>query len=135
MCRKLTILARDSANRIIAQCEHGTIHLYWARAALFLHPAELLPLLALIQCWKPDFEEAQSEPFCIVRRLDGSLQLWYREIGVHLSQSDLYDLAALLWHAAARLKLFGPEPLTPLSHTLESSRPVTCVLPRPEWRN
>jgi hypothetical protein len=63
------------------------------------------------------------------------LQLWYREIGVHLSQSDLYDLTALLWHAAARLKLFGPEPLTPLSHTLESSRPVTCVLPRPEWRN
>lgn len=135
MCRKLTILARDSATRIVAQCEHGTIHLYWTRAALFLHPAELMPLIALIQCWKPEFDEARSEPFLIIRQSDGSLQLWYHEIGVHLSQSDLYDLAALLWHAAARLKLLSPDSSPPPRHPLEPSRPVTCVLPRPEWRN
>ncbi|OAN36335.1 hypothetical protein A6A03_06185 [Chloroflexus islandicus] len=135
MCRKLTILARDSAMRMIAQCEHGTIHLYWTRAALFLHPADLAPLLALIQCWQPAFDEAHSEGFLITRRPDGSLQFWHHEIGLRLSEGELYDLAALLWHAAGRLKLLASSPSLPPRHSLEPSRPLTCVPLRPEWRN
>ncbi|MCX7858525.1 MAG: hypothetical protein N2385_00410 [Chloroflexus sp.] len=135
MCRKLTILARDSSMRMIAQCEHGTIQLYWSRAALFFHPAELLPLLALIQCWKPGFDEARSEGFAITRRPDGSLQLWNQEVGLRLSEGELYDLAALLWHAAGRLQLLTPHPPPAPTRLLEPSRPLTFVPMRPEWRN
>jgi hypothetical protein len=44
MCRNLTILAKESATRYIARCEHGTVHLVWDNLSLRLRPAGFLGL-------------------------------------------------------------------------------------------
>lgn len=135
MCRQLTILARDSDAHVIAQCEHGTIHLFWVRANIFLHPDDLLPLLSLIQCWQPGRETAWSEEFAIIRQANGQIQLWCGEAGLRLSEADLYALAHLLWQAAGRLNLASGDSPPSDRHPLAMCRTIVRVLERPESRN
>jgi hypothetical protein len=44
MCRNLTILAKESATRYIARCEHGTVHLVWDNLSIRLRPADFVRL-------------------------------------------------------------------------------------------
>jgi hypothetical protein len=135
MCQQLTILARDDAAHSIAQCEHGTVHVFWVRAALFLHPDDLLPLLALLQCWQPAHEVTQSDGFTIVRQVSGQLQLWCDEIGLLMSEADLYSLAQLLWRAADRLNLLAGSRQAPAPNTLAAYRRLTSVPRRANSQN
>ena len=38
MCQHLTVLAQWGEQRLIAQCEHDTLHLVWNHVTLALHP-------------------------------------------------------------------------------------------------
>lgn len=44
MCKHLTILAKASATRYVAQCEHGTVHLIWDNLSLRLPPSGFIKL-------------------------------------------------------------------------------------------
>lgn len=134
MCQNLTILASDDAAHTIAQCEHGTIHVFWVRAVLFLHPDDLLPLLALVQRWQPSYDVTKSDGFTILRQANGRLQFWYHEVGLCISETELYGLAQLLWQAAGNLNLLTGETSQP-RQGLAWYRQLTSVTARPECRN
>lgn len=135
MCHNLTILSRDDAAHTIAQCEHGTIHIFWVCAAIFLHPDDLLPLLALLQCWRPNHDLTESDGFTIARQKDGQLQLWCNQAGLRVSEAELYGLAQLLWRAAGRLNLLTGERLPPTHQGFGMYRRLTSVPERSECRN
>ncbi len=42
MCNQLTLLAKASASRYIAQCEHGTIHVVWDNVSVRLRPEDFI---------------------------------------------------------------------------------------------
>jgi hypothetical protein len=44
MCENLTMLAKESATRFIAQCECGTVHLVWDNLSLRLRPPAFIGL-------------------------------------------------------------------------------------------
>jgi hypothetical protein len=135
MCHKLTILARDDAAHTIAQCEHGTIHVFWVRTVIFLHPADLLPLLALLQCWQPGHDAIESDGFSVVRQPNGQLQLWCNEAGLRMHETELYGLVRLLWQVARRLDLLADDVSSRAQRGLTMYRRLTSVPERPECRN
>ncbi|MGB9752273.1 hypothetical protein [Roseiflexus castenholzii] len=135
MCNKLTVLARDDASHTIAQCEQGTIHIFWVRAAIFLHPDDLLPLLALLQCWQPGHEATESDGFIIVRQANGLFQLWCNDAELRMSETELYGLAHLLWQVARRLDLLADDVSSRAQRGLTMYRRLTSVPERPECRN
>jgi hypothetical protein len=110
MCQRLITLAYDEAGHHIAQCEHGTIHLLWVRASLFLHADMLLPLLSLLQCWHPRQAEAASQGFVLRRMDNGHTQLWYGCVGLLLRDVDVTTLCSLLWEAVQNLNLLDASP-------------------------
>jgi hypothetical protein len=46
MCKNLTFLAKASAERYIAQCEHGTIHLVWDNLSIRLQQGDFVNITA-----------------------------------------------------------------------------------------
>jgi hypothetical protein len=107
MCQRLTILACDNAGHRIAQCEHGTIHIFWVRANIFLTPDDLLNLLALLQCWQPQQPFAESAGFMLRRVTSGHVQLWCACVGLLLDDAELNLLHQMAWHAGSQLNLLG----------------------------
>jgi hypothetical protein len=134
MCQRLTVLAHDGAHHRIAQCEHGTIHLFWVRASLFLHPADLVPLLALLQHWQPD-RAVTSHDFSILPTSNRQFQLWCSCAGLLLSEAELYQLRTLVSRAVERLGLsMSPLRQTPAGWPAEY-QVLTSVQERADGRN
>ena len=131
MCRKLTILARDDTGHAVAQCEHGTIHLFWVRAAIFLHPDDLLTLLALLPRWQPGHAVLEADGFKMVRQETGLIQLWCDDAGLQMSVAEAYGLARLIVQAVGRLDLLSDDgsPLANPGHGMY--RPLTGASVRP----
>ena len=125
MCQRLTTLAHDESGHRIAQCEHGTIHLLWVRARRFLHPDMLLPLLALIQRWRPGQATASSHGFVLCRLPDGCVQLWYDCVGLLLREAELSALRDLLWQATEGVDLLERRPRQAFRRWSDEYRPLT----------
>ncbi len=135
MCQHIIILAADDAAHRIAQCEHGTIHLFWVRVNIFLIPEDLLNLLALLQSWKPNQPYAESEGFAVRRMAGGYVQLWCACAGLLLFEHELMQLRDLLWRAAGKLQLLNTAPRRPTRHWLDEYLVMTEVAERNEARN
>lgn len=135
MCQQLTILACDNAGHRIAQCEHGTIHLFWVRANIFLAPDDLLNLLALLQCWQLQQPFAESAGFMLRRMTSGHVQLWCACVGLLFDDNELDLLRSMLWHAVGQLNLIGSSAQRRGSCWTEEYEVVTVVPQRIEARN
>lgn len=110
MCYQFTILAQDASGRVICQCEHGTIHLFWTRASLYIHPAELPALLTLLRRFQPEHVQIDQESFSIIRLGEGWYQLCCDCVGLMLSEADLYSLIGLVGSVCEQLGLRdGPQ--------------------------
>jgi hypothetical protein len=127
MCQQITILACDGAGHRIAQCEHGTIHLFWVRVNIFLVPDDLLTLLALLQSWQPGHCFAESDGFMLRRMTSGHLQLWCACGGLLLDDADLCRLRDLLWYAVQQLNLLGPQRRRPACRWTDEYQALTVA--------
>lgn len=105
MCRYLTLLAKSSDIRYIAQCEHSTIHLVWHHATLQFRSADVCRLASVITHWNSsEAPTSLSDSFIRLFRLEqGGTQLWLGGIGLYLALQDLPAFAEMLQAAAVRL--------------------------------
>jgi hypothetical protein len=49
MCNQITVLARESETRFIAQCEHETLHIAWDNLTLRLCPADFARVADMVE--------------------------------------------------------------------------------------
>ncbi len=61
MCRNMTTLAKESATRYIAQCEHGTIHFVWDSLSIRFCPAGFFRLAKHVCARAGDLLEQDEE--------------------------------------------------------------------------
>jgi hypothetical protein len=105
MCQQFVVMAHDAEGHVIGQCEHGTIHLIWTRASLYLHPAELIVLLDLLYSFQPRQVKAERGSFSLIRLREGWVQLSCDCAGLLLHEIELYSLIRLLSKASEQLNL------------------------------
>lgn len=127
MCQQFVVLAHDAEGHVIGQCEHGTIHLIWTRASLYLHPAELIVLLDLLYSFRPDQIKAERASFSLIRLREGWFQLSCDCAGLLLHEIELYSLIRLMSKASEQLNLKALPRPTCAQRLTEEYRIVTTV--------
>lgn len=105
MCQRLVTLASDGAGHRIAQCEHGTIHLFWVRGSILLIPEDLLKLYMLLEAWQPEQAFLEHEGFILRRMASGDVQIWCACVGLLMNREELKLLYKMLWYALSQMNL------------------------------
>lgn len=113
MRRNLTILAKESANRYIAQCEHGTIHLVWDSLSIRLCPGGFFRLAKHVCARTSDLLDQDEEK---------GLGLTLNAIGVRFPTETLATLRDLMW--LAMLQMEEPAGLEIASRALQAATSV-----------
>jgi hypothetical protein len=114
MCKRLTMLAKESATRYIAQCEHGTIHFVWDNLSIRLRPADFARLAEYV-CTRASNPFDQGEPG--EPDENKGVELKMRAIGIRFSPETLVILRDLM--CLAVLQMEKPEKAYGESRTMD----------------
>jgi hypothetical protein len=91
----MTTLAKESATRYIAQCEHGTIHLVWDSLSIRLRPGGFFRLAKHV-CARTSALPDQDE--------EKGLGLRLNAVGVRFPTETLATLRDLMWLAMLQMQ-------------------------------
>ncbi len=111
MCKCLTMLAKESTTRYIAQCEHGTIHFVWDNLSIRLRPADFARLAEYV-CTRASNPSDPDEP-----GEKKGVELKMRAIGIRFSPETLVILRDLM--CLAVLQMEKPEKAYVESRTMD----------------
>ena len=103
MCHQLTVLAHYNDYRFIACCEHRTIHLIWDRSNVRMHVSDFDHMAEIMSTVKtnPDQSLIRLGLLCLVRDVEGHVQLWMGGAGLLLSRQDFSIFTDLVQTAYA----------------------------------
>lgn len=104
MCHHLTILAYTGDHRVVAQCEHGIVHLGWDITTIRLRLRDFLTLAQFVERWGARNEPLLCEGWCqMTRNSHGAARLWIGQVGLAIAAADVALFVALVQQAASVL--------------------------------
>jgi hypothetical protein len=104
MCHHLTILAHTGDHRVVAQCEHGIVHLDWDITTIRLRLRDFLTLAQFVERWDAGNEPLLCEGWCqMTRGSHGAARLWIGQVGLAIAAADVAVFVALVQQAAGVL--------------------------------
>jgi hypothetical protein len=127
MCQNRTVLALESAGRYIAQCEHGTIHIFWDNLTIRLRSDDFGQLADVIDdaVARLPLQQKQSQ----------GLRLRLRGVLLEFSAEDLITLDELASLAALQMRRPGAADANGLFDLPEMELMCTHDSPSACWRN
>ncbi len=97
MCYQMTPIATYDDRHVIAQCEHGTLHLRWERLVLSFHPDELLMIARTLHHYAPENRDTLATPYVTLLWNSADMaQLWLLRYGLYLCPQALDVLMTLI---------------------------------------
>jgi hypothetical protein len=128
MCMFMTLLSHANECRMIAQCEHGTLHITWDISTVRLRQDEFLTLARFLKERASGPAPTVSEGWCRLERdAHRTHRLWIGQIGVVVAAEDFAILNTLIEDAASALSVAASS-TSSLSYPLLTIRPESLGL-------
>ncbi|MBX3144029.1 MAG: hypothetical protein KF813_09760 [Trueperaceae bacterium] len=96
-CGSVVVIAKSGADRFLARCTCGCLHLVWDNASISLLESDLFKLIAN----PPQADRAVDKRFEMRADPFGGYQVWAGSGGLRVPQAEWSEMLSLLEHGAA----------------------------------
>ena len=107
MCQILRPLAHLDEMHYVAQCEHGTVTLFWYATGWYFDSLEYERFAGFLETAAQSELESVREGSLVLVRHDGRIRVWYGEAGLNLNQTDFERFCRLIGQSVFQMMPSG----------------------------